>query len=301
MHPEWGQRHVEGRARVCGRVVEGRRPRPDGARDQRLQQVRAGTRPATRSASASSSEIAFGPHARYGFRELLDPPDRMTPASLVGRTSRARPRSADRRYRTRLMVRLSAARVTRTAPRWGFAAFGGAARWRRGQRYRNQYNHPGATVRGWSRPVPAHPAGGRAQGGGGWDGGVRHLHRGRPHASTPRTGCSSSPGPASPSPLAPGSVGVEAAQPRCRSRRTHRPPPATSGRSSDRNVLGREHHRVRARGRRGGHQGRPGPLRPGTPSNCHEATSPRHRSRRRRSSRVVEAHHGHDGVGALAS
>ena len=73
--PRVGPRHVEGRARVRGGVVEGRRPRPDGVREPAPPAGRARHAAATRSASASSSRSPSAPTPATASRSSSTPPD----------------------------------------------------------------------------------------------------------------------------------------------------------------------------------------------------------------------------------
>ena len=68
-----GPRHVEGRPGHRRRVVAGGGPRPHGLRQPAHPAGRPGPARATRWASGVLEQLAFGPHHRYGFTELLDP------------------------------------------------------------------------------------------------------------------------------------------------------------------------------------------------------------------------------------
>jgi hypothetical protein len=73
MHPEWGHGHWKGELAVGGESWRCDEIDPNALENQHIQQVVRATSSSGEQGIGVLEQIAFGPHARYGFKELLDP------------------------------------------------------------------------------------------------------------------------------------------------------------------------------------------------------------------------------------
>ena len=73
MHPEWGHGHWKGELAVGSESWKCDSIDPNALENQHIQQVMRATSSSGEKGIGVLEQIAFGPHARYGFNEFLDP------------------------------------------------------------------------------------------------------------------------------------------------------------------------------------------------------------------------------------
>ena len=72
-HPEWGHGHWKGELAIGGEMWKCDELDPMGIDNQHIQQVMRATSADGETGVGVMEQFALGPHARYGFKDFLDP------------------------------------------------------------------------------------------------------------------------------------------------------------------------------------------------------------------------------------